>query len=64
MNDIFSKLDGYKVYLTAAAMALGAINIMYTSITTGEGDFNSGMAMLFEALAIAGFRSTATKLIK
>jgi len=60
MNEFFKKIDGYKVYITAFFMALSAIGIMLNAIN-GDGDFNEGLQMLLQAMAVAGFRSTVNK---
>ena len=60
MNEFLKKIDGYKVYVTASLMALSGVGIMLNALN-GEGDFNEGLQMLLEAMAVAGFRSTVNK---
>ena len=62
-SELKAKVDGYKVYLTSLIMALTALGMIYDSLSTGEGDLLGALNMLFQAFAIAGFRSTANKIM-
>lgn len=63
MNKVMSTLDGSKVYISALLLAINGMIMVYNALFNGEGDATAGFQMIFEAAAIAGFRSTANKVI-
>ena len=63
VNTMLKKLDGYKIYITALIAFFTGLGSVVNTLTTGEGNLMDGVQMMLGSMTIAGFRSTANKII-